>query len=97
MSASVRPGNLSSARCTREAQSIDWSTMAINDLQVAVGERVETAEFTLRQVGGDTYERIPLFGGEQAWGLGYHAANSAARAARAGSGTGLPNLSQQTF
>jgi hypothetical protein len=76
-----------------EAQPIGWSTMAVDDLQVAVGQGIEATQVALGQVGGDAHERIALFGGEQARRLGYHAARSVEKV-KAGTGTGLPNLSQ---
>jgi hypothetical protein len=78
----------------REAEAISRSTMTINDLEVARRERVEAAEVTFGQVGGDAHEGIPLLGGQQPRRLGYHPARSAPAGIRAGNGMGLANLSQ---
>jgi hypothetical protein len=89
----TRESEQSEAHC--KAQTVDWSTVTIDDPQVAIRQCVEAAEITLGQIGGNAYERIPLLGGEQARGLGYHAAaNSAGMTVKAGSGAGLANLSQ---
>jgi hypothetical protein len=78
----------------REAQAIGGATMTINDLEVACRERVEPAEVTFGQVGGDAYEGLTLLGGQQPWRLGYHPARSAPAGIRTGNGMGLANLSQ---
>ena len=48
--------------------------MPTDDLEVAGRQRVEAAEVTFRQIGGNAHERVALFGGEQARCFGYHAA-----------------------
>lgn len=60
----------------REAQSVGWSTMTIDDVRVAVSQRVETPEVALGQIRRDACERVALFSGEQAWCLGYHSTGS---------------------
>jgi hypothetical protein len=78
----------------REAQSIGWSTMTIDDLQVAIRQRVEAVEVALGQSRRDTHKRIALIRGEEPRRLGYHAPISAGMRVRAGSGMGPANLSQ---
>jgi hypothetical protein len=52
-----------------EAQTVGWSTMTIDDLQVAGRQRVEAPQVTLGEIGGDAHERIALLGDSSRGGL----------------------------